>query len=202
VALVVDPAGKFVYVANSAGSTISGFSINPSTGSLSTVPGSPFAADFFPRAFAIDPHSKFLYAGIASSFMGDSTKVMAFTIGVSGALTAVPGSPFTAGRNPVAPTVDSSGKFLYVGNNMDTTLSGFTIDPATGALTPMSGSPFPLTGSVLFASADVSGKFLYVAGGGISGFTIDAATGTLTPIPGSPFPAGNNILSMTTAKTK
>jgi 6-phosphogluconolactonase len=198
VALAIDPAGKYVYVANSAGSTISGFSIGP-TGDLTPVPGSPFPADFFPRAFAIDPLGKFLYVGIASSFMGDSTEVMAFTIAPSGALNPVPGS-FAAGRNPIAPAVDSSGKFLYVGNNQDSTVSGFTIDASTGALTPM-GPPIPVAG-VLFTTVDVSGKFLYVAGTGVSGFTINAATGALTQIPGSPFPVGSNIWSVVTVKPK
>jgi 6-phosphogluconolactonase len=183
--VAVDPAGKFVFLANSSSSTISAFSIDSSGGRLTPVPGSPFPTDFFPRAFAIDPSSKFLFVGISSSFVGDSTEVMAFTIGSSGALIAVPGSPFTAGRNPIAPTVDSSGRFLYVGNNMDSTLSAFTINPTSGVLTAMSGSPFTLSGSVLFCSVDVSGKFLYVAGAGISGF-----------------PAGINVVSMVTAKTK
>ena len=201
VAVTVDPAGQFVYVANSSSSTISAFSIDPSTGKLAAVSGSPFPANFFPRAFAIDPSSKFLYVGIASSFMGDSTEVMAFTIASSGALTPVSGSPFSAGRNPIAPAVDSTGKFLYVGNNTDSTLSTFTIDPATGALTP-SGSPLTLSSSVSFCNVDVSGKFLYVAGSGISGFSVDPTTGALTPISGSPFPGGSNIFSMATAKTQ
>jgi 6-phosphogluconolactonase len=200
--VAVAPAGKFVFLANSSSSTISAFSIDSSAGRLTPVPGSPFPADFSPRAFAIDPSSKFLFVGISSSFMGDSTEVMAFTIGSSGALTAVPGSPFTAGRNPIAPTVDSSGRFLFVGNNMDSTLSAFTINPTSGVLTAISGSPFTLSGSVLFCSVDVSGKFLYVAGAGISGFTISPTTGALTAIPGSPFPAGSNVVSMVTANTK
>jgi 6-phosphogluconolactonase (cycloisomerase 2 family) len=202
VALVIDHAGKFVYVANSAAPSISGFSINPSTGDLTPVPGSPFAADFFPRTFAIDPLGKFLYVGIASSFMGDSTEVMAFSIGSSGALTPVPGSPFTAGRNPLAVATDAAGKFLYVGNTDDHTLSSFAIDAASGALSPLSGSPYPLPGYVFSATVDATGKFLYLSGLGVMGFSIDTVTGGLTPIAGSPFPAGVNVLSVTTVKTK
>src|SRR5262249_29043856 len=150
---------------------------NPATGDLAPVPGSPFPADFFPRAFAIDPASKFLYAGIASSFMGDSTEIMAFSIGPTGALTAVPGSPFSAGRNPIALSIDRSGKYLYAGNNQDSTLSPFSIDPATGALSPMAGGPISLGGWPGHSTIDASGKFLYLGGGGVSGFVIDASTG-------------------------
>jgi len=202
VAIIVDPAGKFVFVANSAGPTISAFSINAATGDLAPVPGSPFAADFFPRAFAIDPASKFLYAGIASSFMGDSTEIMAFSIGPTGALTTVPGSPFSAGRNPIALAVDRSGKYFYAGNTQDSTLSAFTIDPATGALSPMAWSPMPLAGWAGNSTIDASGKFLYLGGMGVSGFLIDPATGGLTSVPGSPYPVADNIWAIATVKTK
>jgi len=201
VAIVVDHVGRFVYVANSAAPSISVFSISPGTGDLTPVPGSPFAADFFPRGFAIDPHDKFLYVGIASSFMGDSTEVMAFSIGSSGTLTPVAGSPFTAARNPVSLAVDSSGKFLYVGNSQDNSLSAFSIN-SSGALSPIGGSPYPLSGFPLSAVTDASGKFLYLGGAGIFGFSIDAASGALIQVPGSPVPAGSNIFSLTTVEPK
>jgi 6-phosphogluconolactonase (cycloisomerase 2 family) len=200
VALLIDHPGRFVYVANSAAPSISGFSINTTTGDLTPVPGSPFPADFFPRVFAVDPLGKFLYVGIATSFMGDSTEIMAFSIGPSGTLTPVPGSPFNAGRNPVALAIDGSGKFLYVGNVDDSTLSAFTIDTGSGALSPL-GSPYAIP-DFLYAATDSSGKFLYVGGMGVSGFSIDAATGGLTVVPGSPFPAGGNIFSMAFVHTK
>ena len=202
VAIIVDPTGKFVFVANSAGSTISGFSINAATGDLTPVPGSPFPADFFPRAFVIDPASKFLYAGIASSFMGDSTEIMAFSIGPTGTLTTVPGSPFSAGRTSIALSIDHSGKYFYAGSAQDSTLFPFAIDPATGALSPMAGGPIGLGGWAGNSTVDASGKFLYLGGGGVSGFVIDAATGGLTPVPGSPYPVPDNISAVATVKTR
>jgi hypothetical protein len=40
--IAVSPAGNFLYVPNGKASTIAAFSINPTTGALSPVPGSPF----------------------------------------------------------------------------------------------------------------------------------------------------------------
>lgn len=56
----------FVYVANSIGvsltmGNISVFSVDPSTGGLTPVPGSPFQGGAQPTAAAVDPFGKFLF---------------------------------------------------------------------------------------------------------------------------------------------
>ena len=72
------------------------YSINPSTGALTALAGSPFAAGNGPFPAVTDPSGHFLYIGNYN----EST-VSAFMIDpISGALTAVPGSPFTAGSGP------------------------------------------------------------------------------------------------------
>jgi DNA-binding beta-propeller fold protein YncE len=99
--------------------------------------------------------------------------------------------------------VDPAGKFAYVANYQDATVSGYSINAATGALTSVLGSPFPTSGcgageSLCFPTSvavDPTGKFAYVSFGNISGYTINATTGALTPIPGSPFPAGGGPAS-------
>ena len=52
----------------------------------------------------------------------------------TGALTPITGPPFSAGRNPIFVAVDPSGKFAYVANHADGTISGYTISPVTRAL--------------------------------------------------------------------
>jgi len=47
--LRIDPSGRFVYVVNTGSSTISGYSINATSGVLSAVPGSPFSGLSFPH---------------------------------------------------------------------------------------------------------------------------------------------------------
>ncbi len=51
--MTVDPSGRFAYVANLDGDDVSAFTINSSTGALSAVAGSPFAAGIQPYSVAI-----------------------------------------------------------------------------------------------------------------------------------------------------
>ena len=102
--LVADPLGRFLYVLDfNAG--VSGFAINPSTGALTILPGFPIIVPVFsPTPLAIDPSGRFLYVGSGLSYQAPS--VYAFAINAStGALTAVPGSPFTVDGTPLAITV-------------------------------------------------------------------------------------------------
>jgi len=54
VSLVLDPSGQFAYVANRNSNDISVFSVDGSTGALTQVSHSPFAAGTEPRSIAID----------------------------------------------------------------------------------------------------------------------------------------------------
>jgi 6-phosphogluconolactonase (cycloisomerase 2 family) len=116
------------------------------------------------------------------------------------------------GTRPVAVAVSFSGKFLYVANQVDGTVSVFSI-ASSGALTTIL-APYPvgMTPSALTLSPD--GSFLYVANSGsgnVSAFTVcdkQSATcavtpgsspdGSLSPIAGSPFPAALGPISVTT----
>lgn len=51
---VIDPSGQFAYFANESSNNIGVYSIDATTGALSAVPGSPFAAGSRPRWIAID----------------------------------------------------------------------------------------------------------------------------------------------------
>jgi 6-phosphogluconolactonase len=61
----------------------------------------------------------------------------------TGALTALPGSPFTVGPSPKSLSVDNSGRYLYVASSTGNNVAAFAIDSATGILTAVPGSPFP-----------------------------------------------------------
>ena len=195
----------FAYVSNtndSAGS-ISAFSINLNTGALTPVPGSPFAtgaAGSFPGPAAMvvrEAGSNFLYVALAGTANANN-EIVAFVIDANtGALTPVPGSPFTTGKDPLHMTLDAPGNFLYTSNIQDNTISAFSFDNNTGALSPVPGSPFPGGGSSLGGMSAYSG-FLYVAdpqGNAIRGYVVDdtstTSTGALTAMTGSPFKAGN-----------
>src|SRR5579864_4660604 len=193
-----DTKPKFLYVAkneSSTPSTVSGYAIDSTTGALSPVPGSPFAAGVNPVSMAVTPSNKFVYAA-----NNGSKNISAYTVnGTTGALTPVSGSPFATGAFPQALVIDPSGKYVYVASQTDNNISAYTIDATTGALNSVPGSPFATStnefspGSTPWAEAiDPSGKFLYV--GAVSGYivayTIDLNTGALTMVTGSPFAAG------------
>jgi DNA-binding beta-propeller fold protein YncE len=83
----------YAYLVNSDWNTISGYTINTTTGALTAVTGSPFAAGSVPSSVAVDPSGKFAYVT-----NGDDT-ISGYTINSStGALTAMSGSPFAAGN--------------------------------------------------------------------------------------------------------
>jgi 6-phosphogluconolactonase len=62
VAVAVDPTSRFVYAINS-GSTknVEGFTINCSTGKLTTMPGTLVSAGFAPTALTVDPSGRYVY---------------------------------------------------------------------------------------------------------------------------------------------
>lgn len=197
--VTIAPSGKFVYVANYvAAGTISAFSVNPTTGALTPVPGSPFAAGTSPRGIAITPSGRFLYSANYGS-----SDVSGFTINeATGALTPVPGSPFAVGSIPYTLSVSPSGQFLYIPNCASDNISAFTIVDTTGALNPIPGSPFQDTGiskdptgtgaCPVFVAVSPSGEFAFVANHRsfeIAVYRVNPSTGSLAPIARSPFPS-------------
>ena len=137
---------QFVYVANLADNTVSGYRIHRKTGALTPIPGSPFATGFSPYSVAVDPTGQFAYVAnesIENYRAGRPGTVSGYSIDrKTGALTPVPGSPFAGGDVPRSVTVDPTGQFAYVTNVYSNTISGYSIDRKTGALTLVSGSPF------------------------------------------------------------
>lgn len=108
--VTVDPSGKFAYVANYGDNTISAYTINRSTGALTTVTSSPFAAGITPSWVTVDPSGHFAYvADVCDSSPNClAGTVSAYTINRStGALSAVAGSPFAAGRGPYSLAIAS-----------------------------------------------------------------------------------------------
>src|SRR5258708_23280296 len=89
---------------------------------------------------AVGPASTLVQVGGLSAFALVGS-VSAFSIGSNGALTPVPGSPFATGFQPLSVTVDPTGKFAYVANELDNNVSAYSIG-SNGALTTLPASPF------------------------------------------------------------
>jgi 6-phosphogluconolactonase (cycloisomerase 2 family) len=93
--------------------------------------------------------------------------------------------------------VDPTGKFAYVANLNDNTVSAYSI-AANGALTPVTGSPFAAGSCPISVAVEPKGKFAYVVNqsdNNVSAYSI-GANGALTPITGSPFAAGSAPISV------
>jgi 6-phosphogluconolactonase len=192
--------GPFLYVADAG--KIDGLQVNTGTGTLTPVPGSPFASGTN-LYLTVDPLNRFVFAADTDSPGG----IFAFTIAAStGALTPVPGSPFLIGSssNPVSVgqiVVDPKGNFVYVTLPATGQVAGFSINAPGGMLTPIPGSPFA-AGSGASAIEVTIPEFLYVANtmaGSISGYSINQTNGALTPLVSSPFTvAGVTALTVDT----
>jgi 6-phosphogluconolactonase (cycloisomerase 2 family) len=144
--IAVDASGSVLYTTNDGEPTaneptpgsVSAFTIDPSTGTLTPVAGNPL-----PIAAAgpisIDNTGKFL-------FVPEAAGVAVYAINsASGMLSAVAGSPFSAGAGPVLVTVDPANQFVYVVNRDSENVSEFMLSK-TGVLTPQSGSPTSIGG--------------------------------------------------------
>lgn len=178
-------AGSFLYAANDGSGDVSGFSINPASGVLTPVPGSPFGAvgSGFDISLAATPGGRFLMAGFGAA-------VNVYAIAANGALTPIAGSPFPVPGQANGMKVTPDGQFLAIG--LTGSVAMFSI-ATNGSVTPVAGSPFPDGGPGFAAGVDVNCRSsLLFAGEANAAITIVdvfdiAISGALGPIAGSPF---------------
>jgi hypothetical protein len=121
-----------------------------------------------------------------------NNSVSGFAVSTTGALTPVPGSPFsTAGLGAgggyyAANRIVVVNNFLYATNTVTNSIAGFSIDTTTGALTPVPGSPFVTSlKNPITMAGNASSTLLLVSDSSIpskiEGFQFDAS-GALTPL--------------------
>jgi 6-phosphogluconolactonase (cycloisomerase 2 family) len=149
-----------------------------STGALSEVAGSPFAAGAGPEAIVVT-QGGYVYAANAG---GGSVSAYSLST-TTGSLTPVAGSPFAVGGDPQGLVVDPAGTHLYAADSQPSGVSGLTIDIATGALTAIPGSPFTAPNGAMSVVMDGAGKLLHVANGtNVDCYTVEASSGALAYI--------------------
>jgi 6-phosphogluconolactonase len=155
------------------------YTIN-SAGSLTPINGSPFAVLPDWSAGSVVVANSYLivsYTSLAGPTNFGKVTVLAIDLD-SGALTPVPGSPFSVGNAPSALAVDSANH-IFVMNGGDHTISAFNLE-GNGMLSAI--------GSPVAAGTANSGIALYppylyaadTAAGSILTFSIDSSTGSLT----------------------
>ncbi len=190
---------RFVYVANRTPNTITGYAVDAVNGTLSPLPGSPYAVPTSaPRTVSITPDSKFVYT-VAQSGNSIST----FSIdAATGALTLV-GTPVPTGGQPLYSVITPDGKYLYIASFNNRSVYGYAINAATGALTSIGDfAVYDLSTYARALAVDPRGKFLYVPtySTSVGAFVIDADTGALSPVAGSPFATGGVQASFATVE--
>src|SRR5262249_28709694 len=142
--LAVSQDDKFLFCGTASG--VSSFTI-AADGSLSPVPGSPFALGITRGSLRVSPDGKFLFASIPSS--PGSGFIAVASISSNGALTAITGSPFS-GTGPGALAgidINCAGTLLFA-TSVSTgpaIVNVFNVG-ANGALSGIPGSPFTFGG--------------------------------------------------------
>jgi 6-phosphogluconolactonase len=159
------PAVRFAYIATGQG--IYAFRMNSKTGANSLVFGSPFVTKIAPTTSAspssvvVHPSNHFLYAANQNT-----NTISLFNINsTTGALdevlprTALVTSSGGVGLSPAVMTMDSGGKYLFIGNQITNDIWVYSIG-SSGALTFVSSAQVGASPDSLTLSA--SDGFLYV----------------------------------------
>lgn len=184
--LGMHPSGKFLYSLNQGSNTISIFTVNTTTGALTSTGSAATSAGPFYMVFS--PSGNFAYVTCDAA-----SAVLAFSVNTTtGALTPVSGSPYAINGGQVRGiAITPDNKYLYVSDRdaTPTAITGFTINAATGALTKMAA---PFSGDFIGTlTIDKLGKFLYAGSpddNNVSGYSINATTGALTFV--ADYPSG------------
>lgn len=209
-AVVLSPKGDALFVANSASNSVTAYAVN-SDGTL-TAAGSTQTQGADPVSMAMDS------AGHLFVVNGRSANISIFTVSGTSPGTPVLFStePFpgaTTGTDPSAVAITPNGKFLYVTDRVDGTVTEYNVD-ASGNLSqpvPVAVGTTPdalIITDLKNGSADTS-NFLYVANFGsnnVSGFSVcdNPSTscttappdGALTPVASSPVSAQPGPVAM------
>lgn len=210
--IVASPDHRFLYSVNSGSNTVAAFKIN-SDGSLTTVPGSPFASG------GIEPVS----VGLAGNKLyvvnknqdpgqaqtSDGANYTVFQVNANGSLTPIPGSTITAPKDASSSQalISRDGRFVMDAEEGTAVLRAFKIG-SNGLLSEVPGSPLapPMINGTQAAPLGLATHptqnllyvgFVNVARLGV--YTLDPTTGALTLVThvGN---SGNEICWLTTTR--
>jgi 6-phosphogluconolactonase (cycloisomerase 2 family) len=192
--IAMTPQSNFLYTSNYSGN-VSAYSVNSSTGALTSV-ASPYSASRAIQQINVDASGKFVYAMLP----GTPSTIYSYSLNqLTGALTPITGSPFSAGSGAYQLATNPKYEYLYVMNQSDGTISGFSINSTSGVLTSVAGSPFPAGSGVFGGAFTPDGKYLYVTNRNdstVSAYSVSSTTGVLTQLTGSPFTASSGVFEI------
>jgi 6-phosphogluconolactonase (cycloisomerase 2 family) len=196
--LTFAPNGKFAYAAASLNNTnnqLATYSVNTNSGAMTLI--NTIALNSAPSPVAMDPLGQYLY--VVTPYLGGSAaQAYGFSIdATTGALTAIPGTPFQLTYNTGTVSFDPSGKFVYMANGGGSTIDVYSMDRATGKLTAVSGGTANTWINPSIVHFLRSGQFAYSTCSMDAAHTANSASlvsysvgsdGKLTTIGNSPLP--------------
>lgn len=182
---------NFIYVANSAATTFSGYSINKTTGVLTALAGSPYANGGAVNSSQVvaHPNGNLLYV---VQGVGD---ISIFKLDTATGIPTANGSVGIATASFLL--FSASGNFAYVLSSNAALIRAYSVNQTTGAFTFI--SQIATGNNPLWCADSPNGNFLYVNNNNdstISAYTVNQSTGSLTAIAGSPFATGNAFTGM------
>jgi 6-phosphogluconolactonase len=206
--LVAAPNGLFIYVLNHDDSTVQEFAINTNDGSL-TSKNTYKTTGTFPTSAAIDQTGSFLYVtytyqtGYSATTPGPGGMSI-FPINSDNSLGTAADQKL--GNNPVGVVTNNFNNFLYVVDQADATVLGFSRNTTSGAVTPVPGTTigpavpggptvatgFPAGVTPSAIAMAPTGHFVYVtdrATNQLIGYVVQGS-GVLVPMVNSPFSTG------------
>jgi 6-phosphogluconolactonase (cycloisomerase 2 family)/uncharacterized protein YjdB len=131
-----------LYVANiGPPQSVSGYSINSSTGQLTSVGADkPVTGASFTINVTTDPTGKYLYvldSTIGPTPPGPPSQVFAYNLDpATGVIGTQIGNPQLTGNSPTGMAIDPTGVLLAIDNNKDDSISLYSLSTSTGAPTP------------------------------------------------------------------
>jgi 6-phosphogluconolactonase len=148
-AIASDPTSRFVYVTDGATNQVISFIINGiNAGSLAGTlsPQNQGAGltktDTFPDAITVDPSGQYVY--VANYTAND---ISAYAIASNGQLSGLAGAAtYSTKTGPTCVFVEPAfGRFVYTSNFLDSSVTGYQLNPNTGVLTGTVNSPYPVS---------------------------------------------------------
>jgi 6-phosphogluconolactonase len=156
--LKFSPNGAYVFAAmGTGGDVVFPFTTSNGIGQFSTplwLP--PISSTTSEQALAVSPDSTQLY--IARSGLSGGLGV--YTIGAGGALNQV-GSTLAAGQQPISVVVNKAGSDVYVANQIDGTISGYSV--VSGMVSVLNPATDTVTSAPRALAIDSSGNYLLSA---------------------------------------
>jgi 6-phosphogluconolactonase (cycloisomerase 2 family) len=149
--IATEPSGEFLFALNRSAKTITVLSINQTNGQLTSESTTTGVGTGNAQQLAVDPTGRFLYVadgGVSTTSPAFQESIDAYSINPSsGALTFI-ASYATGGTSeqvasmpsnigPLTLAVDSTGRFLYIPNVVQGSVTEYSIDNTAGSLTKL-----------------------------------------------------------------